>query len=77
MQALSQEHWTPEEYLAFEAASDEKHELLGGEVYLMTGAKENHNLIVANLLIDLRSTISRSSLQSLPQRYAGRNRRSG
>ena len=53
MQAISQEHWTPKEYLTFEQGSPERHELVGGEVYLMTGASENHNLIVANCIFAL------------------------
>ncbi len=49
MAALPDKHWTPKEYLAFERASEEKHEYLVGEVYLMTGASREHNLIVVNL----------------------------
>ena len=49
MSAQPNKHWTPEEYLAFERASEEKHEYLAGEVYLMTGASRAHNLIVVNL----------------------------
>jgi Uma2 family endonuclease len=51
--ALANKRWTAEEYLAFEASSEEKHEFFGGEVYLMTGASDNHNLIVASTLIAL------------------------
>ncbi|MGD9561720.1 MAG: Uma2 family endonuclease [Pyrinomonadaceae bacterium] len=40
---------TPEEFLAFERASDEKHEYRDGEVVLMSGAKLNHNRISTNL----------------------------
>jgi Uma2 family endonuclease len=36
---------TEEEYLAFERASDIKHEYLNGEIFAMSGASENHNLI--------------------------------
>ncbi len=53
MSALPNKKWTVEEYLAFERASEEKHEYLAGEVYLMAGASENHNLIVANLIITI------------------------
>jgi Uma2 family endonuclease len=38
-----------EEYLAFERRSEEKHELLDGEVFAMTGASRQHNRIVFNL----------------------------
>jgi Uma2 family endonuclease len=49
MSALPKKQWTAEEYLAFERASDEKHEFIDGNVYLMTGASREHNLIVFNL----------------------------
>ena len=38
-----------EEYLEFERGSNEKHEYLNGQVSAMSGAKRNHNKIVANL----------------------------
>jgi len=46
MVAIQKQKWTVEEYLAMERASDEKHEFLDGEIYLMSGASENHNIIV-------------------------------
>lgn len=49
MSALPKKGWTVEEYLAFERASEEKHEFIDGTVYLMTGASREHNLIVFNL----------------------------
>jgi Uma2 family endonuclease len=39
---------TPEEYLAFERASEEKHEYFAGEIFAMTGASTNHNRIVGS-----------------------------
>lgn len=36
---------TEEEYLAFERGNELKHEYLHGEIFAMTGASENHNLI--------------------------------
>lgn len=53
MSAIPEQHWTATQYLAFERDSDEKHEFFDHDVYLMTGASENHNLIVANLIISL------------------------
>lgn len=50
MSALPKKRWTVSEYLAFERASDEKHEFIDGNVYLMTGASREHNLIVFNLV---------------------------
>ncbi len=40
---------TPEEYLAFEAASPVRHEYLRGEVFAMSGASDVHNDIVRNV----------------------------
>ncbi len=40
---------TPEGYLQFERSSSERHEYLNGEVFLMGGASERHNLIVVNV----------------------------
>lgn len=51
--AIPQKRWTAEDYLAFERASDEKHEFINGNVYLMTGASREHNLIVFNLAVSL------------------------
>lgn len=41
---------TPEEYLAFERASETRHEFDNGRVFVRSGASERHNLIVANLI---------------------------
>ncbi|MBZ0289024.1 MAG: Uma2 family endonuclease [Anaerolineae bacterium] len=46
--ALPKTHMTPEEYLTFERASEEKHEYYAGEIFAMTGASENHNLIAGS-----------------------------
>lgn len=51
--ALPKSGWTEAEYLAFERASDIKHELMDGEVRAMSGANERHNLIVASTLASL------------------------
>lgn len=45
------------EYLAFERASSTKHEYYNGRVYAMTGAKEFHNIIVANTIASLHSQL--------------------
>ncbi len=50
MVALSKTKMTVEEYLAMERASEEKHEFLDGEIYLMSGGSFNHNRIVGRLL---------------------------
>lgn len=63
MSALPRESWTAEEYLAFERASQEKHELVDGQVYLMTGASRRHNLIVFNLVAVLRPQLRDNSCE--------------
>ncbi len=40
---------TPEEYLAFERRSPERHEYVDGELFDMSGASKRHNQIVVNL----------------------------
>lgn len=50
MCALPSHHheMTEAEYLAFERASDVKHEYIAGEVFAMVGASEAHNLITGS-----------------------------
>jgi Uma2 family endonuclease len=45
--------YSPEEYLAMEVASVERHEYRDGEIVLMTGAMPNHNRISRNLCTKL------------------------
>jgi Uma2 family endonuclease len=45
------------DYLAAEAASDVRHEYLGGLVYAMAGETRDHNQISQNLLFNLRQHI--------------------
>ena len=48
---------TVEEYLAFERASEEKHEYRDGEVVAMVGASNVHNEIVGNVYTSLRTRL--------------------
>lgn len=41
--------YTPEEYLDLERASDIKHEYYGGEIFAMSGASREHNLVAGNI----------------------------
>lgn len=54
MSAQPQPYVTPEEYLATERAAHRdtsgKHEYFQGEVYVMSGASRQHNLLVSNLI---------------------------
>jgi Uma2 family endonuclease len=45
---------TVEEYLAFEAAAEVKHEYVAGEVYAMSGVTRRHARIITNLIFRLR-----------------------
>ncbi len=45
MTAVPQSQMTPAEYLAFERASDERHEYLDGEVRLLPGSTPKHSII--------------------------------
>lgn len=48
---------TPEEFLAFERSSDEKHEYRDGEIFAMSGAKRNHNIIALNVGSNLHQNL--------------------
>ena len=45
------------DYLAGEQTSDVRHEYLGGQLYAMAGASEEHNLISLNLAAALRTLL--------------------
>ena len=51
-------HMTPAEYLAFERASEEKHEYADGEVFAMAGSSWAHGLIAGNLAGELRTALA-------------------
>jgi Uma2 family endonuclease len=59
-------HMDAEAYLAFERASDEKHELWDGEVFAMGGASLAHNWIVGNLVEQLGLALHGSGCKALP-----------
>lgn len=50
---------TPEDYLALERESEQKHEYLNGEIFAMVGASKAHNLIVTNLVAELRQQLKK------------------
>ena len=63
MNAQSQEkrRMAPKEYLEFDRASDIKHEYFNGQIFAMTGAKKNHNLINTSLTANLVNRIGNST----------------
>ena len=57
MSSQTQKHYTPEEYLALERQAQYKSEYDAGEIFAMAGASRWHNLIVANVVGELRSQL--------------------
>lgn len=57
---------TPEEYLAMERASEEKHEYYDGYVVAMSGARLAHNQIAVNLYAKIGSYLEDKDCQILP-----------
>jgi Uma2 family endonuclease len=48
---------TPEEYLELERKSPERSEYFAGEIFAMGGASEPHNLVVTNVVAELRGQL--------------------
>src|SRR5580704_12064319 len=48
---------TPEEYLAFERASEQKHEYANGEIFAMSGGTREHSLIGQNIARELGNAL--------------------
>jgi Uma2 family endonuclease len=51
--AYGKKRYSIEEYLDMEKEADQKHEYYQGEIFAMSGAKVQHNIIAANILINL------------------------
>ena len=52
--------YSEEEYLALERSSEERHEYLDGEIYLMAGESPAHGTICTNLTIEVGSQLKRT-----------------
>ncbi|MCJ2542141.1 Uma2 family endonuclease [Thermostichus vulcanus] len=50
-----EQRFTPEEYFTWEEQQLEKHELIDGRVYAMSGGTKNHSAIATNCLLLIRS----------------------
>ena len=50
-----------EDYLAGELISDIRHELIDGEIYVMSGAKATHNRISGNIFGEIRTQLKMSN----------------
>lgn len=56
-------YFTPAEYFPWEAQQTEKHELIAGQVYAMSGGSKNHSLIASNFLLVIRPHLRGSACQ--------------
>lgn len=59
------DHISPDEYLAFERTSQEKHEYFDGYILAMSGARLKNNQVAANLMIDIGSFLKNKNCQVL------------
>lgn len=66
MSSRPQRHLTPEEYLEQDRQAAIKSEYLAGEVLAMAGASEAHNLIVANVITELRTQLKKRLCKVYP-----------
>ena len=60
MEAVDSRKMTYEEYLAFEEASDEKHEYVNGEVFAMAGGTIRHAAVCTNVVVALANALKGS-----------------
>jgi len=58
--------FTEREYLDLERGSDEKHDFYQGEIFSMAGASERHNLIVSNVIGELRVQLKETPCRVYP-----------
>jgi Uma2 family endonuclease len=56
---LKQTHYTAEEYLTLERSASYKSEFHDGQIYAMTGASREHNLITVNIARELSVQLKR------------------
>jgi len=54
---LTQQYYTPAQYLEFEAEADNRHEFINGEIIPMAGGTTNHNELVTNLCVLLKPSL--------------------
>jgi Uma2 family endonuclease len=56
-------YFTPEEYFAWEEQQLERHELIEGRVYAMSGGTQNHSTIAINILLLIKAHLQGSDCQ--------------
>jgi Uma2 family endonuclease len=57
MASLPKPRFTPEQYLALEREAETKSEYFDGEIFAMSGASRQHNLISVNVIAELRAQL--------------------
>ncbi len=66
MSSVPDRRYTIEEYLAFERASETKHEYYAGQIFAMSGASLPHNRITRNLLRAIGERLDNTPCEPLP-----------
>lgn len=66
MSVIPKTKLTPEEYLEFERRSEIKHEFFDGEIFAMSGARRNHNVIAWNIGGELRQKLKNKNCEAYP-----------
>ena len=61
---LTQQHYTPEEYLAYERQVEYKNEYIAGQIIAMSGGSREHALISGNLLAALKVQLRGQSCET-------------
>jgi Uma2 family endonuclease len=56
-QAAEKLHFSREEYLAWEASQQNKHEYLAGEVFCMVGVRQIHSIVALNIASELKQQL--------------------
>ena len=64
MAEVLEKMWEVEEFLAFERASEQKHELILGELYPMSGASFKYNRIAKNILVLLENLFQNTQFET-------------
>lgn len=64
MRAL-EDHYTREEYLAYDDASSEKHQFYNGEIFAMSGGSFNHSRISTNAIFQLQASLSKTPCETM------------
>ena len=66
MSALQNPFLTPEHYLEIERAAETKSEYYAGQMFAMAGASRAHNLIVSNVVGEVRSRLKGTPCETYP-----------